>query len=464
VYWPIEGDNELDLLARTFNELMDEVQSAQQNLHLLSITDALTALGNRRGMEEQVERMMKSCQPGSSVTMLLMDLDGFKLINDSLGHAAGDLLLQEVAQRMRQVMRRQDRLFRMGGDEFAVLMPNTLMEQGRLLADRLIDVLLEPIHFGHHKLSVSGSIGIAEWDGKSDGLELMRHADLAMYAAKREGKSCVRQFEIGMSGVASERMTLEQALRHAISNGAINAHFQPVIDTDNGVVIAVEMLARWQHDGEYIQPLGFIRLAEDLGLIHQLSSQLLHQGLTALKIFRQKNPELKLQINLSPLQFSDRQLAVNILQTMAEYGLPSTALTVELTESAMLLYPEQVEQTMRQFVDAGIGLHLDDFGTGYSSLARLRDLPFDTVKLDRSFVMMLDDGDISLSKAVYDMATSMNMELIAEGVENKQEYDELQAIGYRHMQGFIFARPMSADDLVQWLDHSHDRGSVFPFE
>ena len=155
VYWPVEGQNELDLLARSFNELMDEVQAAQKNMHDLSITDALTALGNRRGMEEQVERMMKSCQLGMSLTMLLMDLDGFKLINDSLGHAAGDLLLQEVAQRMRQVMRRQDRLFRMGGDEFAVLMPNTTTDQGHLLAERLIELLLEPIHFGHHKLTVS---------------------------------------------------------------------------------------------------------------------------------------------------------------------------------------------------------------------------------------------------------------------------------------------------------------------
>nr|WP_321241353.1 EAL domain-containing protein [uncultured Tolumonas sp.] len=457
VYWPVEGQNELDLLARSFNELMDEVQAAQKNMHDLSITDALTALGNRRGMEEQVERMMKSCQLGMSLTMLLMDLDGFKLINDSLGHAAGDLLLQEVAQRMRQVMRRQDRLFRMGGDEFAVLMPNTTTEQGHLLAERLIELLLEPIHFGHHKLTVSGSIGIAEWDGKAEGLELMRQADLAMYAAKREGKSCVRQFETGMSGVASERMTLEQSLRQAITEQTIEPYFQPVIDTNTGKVLSVEMLARWQRDGEFVPTLGFIRLAEDLGLIHPLSMQLLAKGLTALSQFRLHDPELKLQINLSPLQFADRQLAVTMLRMVAEHGLPSSALTVELTEGAMLLYPEQVEQTMRQFVDAGVSLHLDDFGTGYSSLTRLRDLPFDTVKLDRSFVMLLAEGDASLSQAVFDMATSMHMELIAEGVENQMEYERLQQIGYRQMQGFMFAYPMPAADLVQWLDMPHER-------
>ncbi|MDD2343049.1 MAG: EAL domain-containing protein [Tolumonas sp.] len=456
VYWPVEGQNELDLLARSFNELMDEVQAAQKNMHDLSITDALTALGNRRGMEEQVERMMKSCQLGMSLTMLLMDLDGFKLINDSLGHAAGDLLLQEVAQRMRQVMRRQDRLFRMGGDEFSVLMPNTTTEQGLLLAERLIELLVEPIHFGHHKLSVSGSIGVAQWDGKTDGLELMRQADLAMYAAKREGKSCVRQFETGMSGVASERMTLEQSLRQAITEQTIEPYFQPVIDTNTGKVLSVEMLARWQRDGEFVPTLGFIRLAEDLGLIHPLSMQLLTKGLTALNQFRLHDPELKLQINISPLQFADRQLAVTILRMVAEHGLPSSALTVELTEGAMLLYPEQVEQTMRQFVDAGVSLHLDDFGTGYSSLARLRDLPFDTVKLDRSFVMLLAEGDASLSQAVFDMATSMHMELIAEGVENQTEYEKLQQIGYRQMQGFMFAYPMPAADLVQWLDSSHE--------
>lgn len=460
VYWPVSGTSELDLLARSFNELMDEVQSAQQNLRDLSITDALTALGNRRGMEEQVDKLMQNSPSPMALTMLLLDLDGFKLINDSLGHAAGDLLLQEVAQRMRQLMRWQDKLFRMGGDEFAVLMPNTNIEQGRLMAERLVGLLLEPIHFGHHTLSISGSVGVAEWDRKTDGLELMRHADLAMYAAKREGKSCVRVYEKGMSGVASERMTLEQALRRAITEQTIEPYFQPVIDTDNDQVVAVEMLARWQHENEFVPALGFIRLAEDLGLISQLSAQLLGKGLSALCEFRRKSPALKLQINLSPLQFADRHLAVTILRAVQEHGLPSSALAVELTEGAMLLYPDQVEQTMRQFVAAGVSLHLDDFGTGYSSLARLRDLPFDTVKLDRSFVMLLTDGDTALSRAVFDMATSMQMELIAEGVENQTEYNELHQIGYRQMQGFMFARPMPASALLQWLDTPHERSGV----
>ncbi len=451
VYWPVEGQNELDLLARTFNELMDEVQSAQKNMYDLSITDPLTSLGNRRGMEEHVVKMMTNCQLGASLSMLLMDLDGFKLINDSLGHAAGDLLLQEVAQRMRQVMRRQDKLFRLGGDEFAVLMPHTTAGQGQLLAQRLLDILEDPIHFGHHKLSVTGSVGVAEWDGEADGLELMRHADLAMYAAKRDGKSCVRLFEKGMSGVASERMTLEQELRRAIAERNIEPHFQPVIDTGSGNVVAVEMLARWQRNNQPVPALGFIRLAEDLGLIGQLSMQLLEKGLKALRRFRSHYPELRLQINISPLQFADPGLAASILQLVAEYDLPSTALAVELTEGAMSLYPEQVEQTMQQFVDAGVSLHLDDFGTGYSSLARLRDLPFDTVKLDRSFVMMLGEGDTTLSQAVFDMATGLQMDLIAEGVENQAEYEELQAIGYRQMQGFMFARPMPESALIDWL-------------
>ncbi len=437
VYWPVEGNNELDLLARTFNELMDELHAAQKNMHDLSITDALTALGNRRGMEEQVEHMMKTCQLGMSLTMLLMDLDGFKLINDSLGHAAGDLLLQEVAQRMRQVMRRQDKLFRMGGDEFAVLMPNTTVEQGELLAERLVEIINEPMNFGQHKLSVSGSVGVAEWDGTLDGLELIRHADLAMYTAKRSGKS---------------RVCVEQELRQAIMEHCIDPHFQPVIDTDTGKVIAVEMLARWQRDGELMSTLGFIRLAEDLGLIGQLSMQLLDKGLISLSHFRQQQPDLKLQINISPLQFADRNLAAVILQVVAEHGLPSNALSIEVTEGAMLLYPEQVEQTMRQFVDAGVSMHLDDFGTGYSSLARLRDLPFDTVKLDRSFIVMTAEGDNTLSQAIFDMATSMHMDIIAEGVENQREYDELHAIGYRRMQGFMFAHPMPEDALIQWLD------------
>lgn len=450
-YWPVDSENEFDLLARAFNELMDELQLAQNNLHVLSVTDALTTLGNRRGLEQEIELTVQACQPHADLSMIMMDLDGFKLINDSLGHAAGDLLLQEVAQRMRQVMRRQDRLFRMGGDEFSVLMPNTNIEQGTRMAERLLAQLVSPIHFGKNLLNISGSIGIAQWNQGITGMELMRHADLAMYEAKRRGKSCIAIFEEGMSGVASERMVLEQALRHAITNDLIEPHFQPVVDTETQDIIALEMLARWKNDGEQIPPADFIRLAEDIGLINPLFEQLFLKGLQALKHFRAEMPELKLQVNVSPLQFSDRTLPQSLLKTLQQHNLPPQSLVVELTESATLLYPEQVEQAMRQLVDAGVSLHLDDFGTGYSSLARLRDLPFDTVKLDRSFVVMMASGDTALSQAVFDMASSMKMNLIAEGVENANELVRLQEIGYRRMQGFMFAHPMPEEDMVEWL-------------
>jgi len=458
-YWPIDSGNELDLLARSFNELMDELQLAQNNLHVLSVTDALTTLGNRRGLEQEIELTVQACQPHADLSMLLMDLDGFKLINDSLGHAAGDLLLQEVSQRMRQVMRRQDRIFRMGGDEFAVLMPNTNNEQGCRMAERLLEQLVAPIHFGKHLLNISGSIGIAQWNHGITGMELMRHADLAMYEAKRRGKSCIAVYEEGMSGVASERMLMEQALRHAIAENQIEPHFQPVVDTETQEIIALEMLARWSNNGEQIPPTEFIRLAEDMGLINPLFEQLLQKGLDALQHFRAEMPELKLQVNVSPMQFADRTLAETLLRTMQNHHLPPQALVVELTESATLLYPEQVEQTMRQLVDAGVGLHLDDFGTGYSSLARLRDLPFDTVKLDRSFVVMMASGDTALSQAVFDMASSMKMNLIAEGVENANELMRLQEIGYRRMQGFMFAHPMPEQEMTAWL-HEHRGSSV----
>lgn len=451
MHWPVKGDDELDLLARSFNGLMDELSAAQKNLQVLSVTDALTTLGNRRSLEQETETLIHQAGPHGECAMLLLDLDGFKLINDSLGHAAGDLLLQEVAQRMRIVMRRQDMLFRMGGDEFAVLMPNTIAEQATKMAERLLAQLIQPVHFGEHQLNISGSIGIAEWREGLSGMDLVRRADLAMYAAKRSGKARICLYEKGMSGEASARMVLEQALRNAIQENEIEPFFQPVIDTDNGQVIALEMLARWWNKDDYVPPAEFIRLAEDLGLIHTLSAQLLVKGLTAFTVFRDNNPSLKLQINISPLQFSDRHLARSILHQLEAFELPTSALVIELTESATLLYPEQVEQTMRKFVEAGVSLHLDDFGTGYSSLARLRDLPFDTVKLDRSFVMMMTSGDTALSKAVFDMATSMHMNLIAEGVETETELAGLKALGYRRMQGFMFAQPMPAQEMQRWL-------------
>lgn len=451
VYWPIKGNNELDVLARAFNSLMDEVQAAQKNLHALSVTDALTTLGNRRGLEQEIGLQITSCQPGANLSMLLMDLDGFKLVNDSLGHAAGDALLQEVAQRMRQIMRKQDLLFRMGGDEFAVLMPNTDAVQAERMADRLLQQLNTPIHYGTHLLDISGSIGIAQWDGNADGKELMRRADLAMYAAKNNGKSCICRYEKDMSGIASEQMRQEQALRRAVQEDLIEPYFQPVMDVSNDRVFAVEMLARWQWDGRFVPPADFIRLAEDLGLIHQLSGKLLQKGLSALEKFRERDPDLKLQVNISPLQFSDRQLAPALLKMLDVHALPPSALAVEMTESAMLLYPEQVEHTMRQLADAGVSLHLDDFGTGYSSLARLRDLPFDTIKLDRSFIVMMSGGDLSLSKAVFDMASSMKMQLIAEGVETQEELNCLEKIGYTRVQGFMFAEPMPEEEMIRWF-------------
>ncbi|MFQ2853543.1 putative bifunctional diguanylate cyclase/phosphodiesterase [Aeromonas caviae] len=446
--WPDRGMDELDDLAQAFNRLLDRVELAHVALAKQAHTDALTGLGNRRALERQLSLLVGL--KGEIGSMLMLDLDGFKLVNDSLGHAAGDLLLQRVADRIRETMRSDDLLFRMGGDEFAMLLLGIDSTQAQMLGERLLEKLLQPITCAGLELNISASIGIAEFS-QGEVADLMQYADLAMYAAKNEGKARVRRYEPGMGTGAYEQLRIEQDLRAALVQHRFESWFQPVVDTQTNKVVAVEMLARWRNGDQIVPPSVFIRLAEEIGLIDRLSEQLLEQGLKALPVMRREIPDLKLFVNLSPVQFSDPLLAQKVLAQVAAHSLPASALVIELTENAMLHYPELVEQTMTRFVAAGTGIQLDDFGTGYSSMARLHKLPFDTVKLDRSFVQALGEGEPALAQSVYDMAGNMGLELIAEGVETVRECSALVAMGYHQFQGYLFAKPMPLVDLAPWL-------------
>ena len=448
MYWPNEGKTELDDLAGAFNNVVKRLNNSKLNLQHQAETDYLTGLNNRHALETRLNQMVgESCKP----SLLLMDLDGFKLINDSLGHAAGDYLLQQVALRLCDSMRHNDAIFRIGGDEFVAIFPHTDTSLASALAKRLLQSLEEPILYQDHTLKVSASIGIAQWQDNISGSELMRFADLAMYAAKHDGKARIRCFEEKMNIGIREQFCFEQAFRKALAERRIEAWFQPILDTQTNVIIAVELLARWQHQGQMIAPLTFIRLAEELGLIANLSELLLEQGLTELAQLRRQIPELKLHINISALQFTDHMLAHKILAHIRKHQLPSSAIVIELTETALLRYPEQVDDILKVFDNAHVCMQLDNFGTGYSSISHLNSLPFDAIKLDRSFVEKLNHADTSLTKAIYDLAHNLGLNLVAEGVENNIEYTSLKEIGYQHMQGYLFAKPMDIDKLHPWI-------------
>ncbi|MGL6071187.1 putative bifunctional diguanylate cyclase/phosphodiesterase [Craterilacuibacter sp.] len=455
-HWPVEGHCELAELARAYNQQMDEAARARQHLYQQAITDALTGLGNRRALENTLAARLEDSSNLEPFSLLLMDVDGFKLINDSLGYLSGDCLLQALALRLSQAMQRQDQLFRIGGDEFCILLPGEDHALSARLNRDLLPALRQPFEIDGHVLKMTASAGLAGCYPGMDAQRLMRHADLAMYAAKQQGRNCLCIYQHEMGAAADARLQLEQALRLAIAAGDIQAWFQPVVNGRSGQVVSLEVLARWSWQGKMVPPLTFISLAEELGLIAVLWETMLHQALANFSRFLILQPALKLQLNLSVLQLVDTQLVGKLQASIAHYGLPQGAVSVEITESMTLDGLPQARAMLSEMVAAGIGLHLDDFGTGYSSMARLHELPFDTVKLDRSFVALLGEGDDTLARTVYEMAQGMGLALIAEGVETALEYQGLRAIGYEQMQGYLFARPMCAEAMLAWLAEPHD--------
>ncbi|MCP9757711.1 EAL domain-containing protein [Aquitalea sp. S1-19] len=454
-HWPVEGHCELDDLALAYNRQMDELARVRETLQQQAVTDPLTRLGNRWALEQALAEVARRSN-GQVYSLLLLDLDGFKRINDSLGHLVGDQLLQALAELLHRVLDGRGMLFRSGGDEFCALIADDAATLSAHVTQRLLPVLRQPFIVGRHELKVTASIGLASWQAGMEVLALMRHADLAMYAAKQQGRDGLCVYRQEMSAAADERLSQEQALRSAVANDEIRPWFQPVVDAVTGQVVSLEMLARWSLNGHMIPPLTFIQLAEEIGLIGTLWEQMLRRALVDFCAFRALQPALKLQVNLSALQLLEVNLAARLQALIAGHGLPVDSVSIEITESATLDELPQAGQTLAELVGIGIGLHLDDFGTGYSSMARLCALPFDTLKLDRSFVQLLGAGDDTLAHTVYDMAQGMGLALIAEGVETVEEYRKLRAIGYRQIQGYLFARPMDGVAMLAWLGEPHD--------
>lgn len=454
-HWPLSGNPEFDTLARALNSMVEQLQQSEQALYNEARRDGLTQLGNRKCLSEQLNQhpCLLSKHDRCRIALLMIDLDDFKTLNDSLGHEQGDQVLLTIAECLKQVIRGEDMLFRIGGDEFAIITKMVREEEGAItLAERLMRTISDQqIEQGGRKIQVSASIGIAYDDGAMGADELIRNADLAMYDAKQAGKHCYRCYREILHQQLSQRMQLEQALREALQLQQLEVWYQPIMDVTDDSIAMVEALCRWPTPTGFCSPSVFIPLAEQAGLIVPMGKWIADQAMGALRELRHSYPDLNLNINLSVLQLMEPDLVPQLAELTDRHQLPRSAIHFELTESLFAESHGRLEEQLLALTQAGFKIHLDDFGTGYSSLERLLSLPIDAIKLDYSFTQTLQKGDERLVKAVLLLGRELEMPVIAEGVETDEVRMQLSRLGCHLMQGYLFAHPMNKTELTQWL-------------
>jgi diguanylate cyclase (GGDEF)-like protein/PAS domain S-box-containing protein len=431
-----------------------ERKRAEARVAFMAHHDALTALPNRvllrLRMEEMLGRMQRN---GGGVAVICIDLDGFKSVNDALGHSFGDLLLQTVASRLQGVAREGDCVARLGGDEFAILQADvTQPEQVSAFAQRLLAVISEPYDLNGHQISIGGSVGIALAPGDAiDADRLLKSADMALYRAKADGRCTFRFFEPDMDARVQARHRVEVELRAALQSGGLELHYQPLVDLRTGETTAFEALIRWPHpERGMIPPIEFIPVAEETGLIAPLGAFVLRQACADAARWPRN---VKVAINLSPLQFRHGNLLVQVMDALKTSGLSPQRLELEITETLLLEKSEHILATLHALRALGVRISMDDFGTGYSSLSYLRSFPFDKIKIDRSFVHDLEANMDSqaIVRAIVSLGASLGITITAEGVETESDLARLQLEGCNEGQGYLFSKARPAKDIFQFL-------------
>jgi len=425
------------------------------------ISDPLTHIPNRLYFVDRLESAIETArEKGTIFAVLFVDLDGFKLVNDSLGHAAGDELLIDVAGRLRASIRtssRPDRqgksvVARVGGDEFAILLTHMRNEADpSIVAARILERLSEPFYLEGRHVSASASIGIALGSTGSTPEDLLRNADTAMYHAKANGKARFEYFDESMRERLVARFEIETSLRKAIDTQQLVLHYQPIVSMIDDHICGFEALVRWNHPERGLLPPGeFIPIAEQSDLIILLGRWVLRESCRQMAEWQRSFasiPPLTINVNVSSRQLSDSRLVEDVEFALAESGLKPEFLSIEVTESALIENTEETLATLNRLKAMNVRLEIDDFGTGYSSLSYLRRLPFDTLKIDRSFVRELDAGNdgLDIVKAIVEMAHSLRLEVIAEGVETEEQLCQLRKLGCKYVQGFLFSKPVDAN-------------------
>jgi diguanylate cyclase (GGDEF)-like protein len=441
------------LLVFRARELRAEVyrrQRAEEQATRLARHDPLTGLPNRRVLIEELEIALASLREGASeCAVLLIDLDLFKPVNDVHGHAVGDAVLIEVANRLTNVIGTRGTVSRMGGDEFACIIPFTAgSDLPTRTAGNLIRSLAEPIFVDATRVQIGSTIGItrAPHDGTTP-TDLLHGADLAMYEGKRNGRGVYRFFDTDLDLILRERAALEADLRAAVEAGDIVPYFQPVVDLRDDRIIAFEALARWLHPTRgMVPPDTFIPIAEDLGIIDKLSYAMLRKACEAASHWP---PSLQISINIAPVQLKDPWLASRLLSILTETGFAPSRLIVEVTENSAIEDMIKAKEVFESLQNAGVRISLDDFGKGYSSLYHLRQLRFNELKIDGSFIhTMNSEESAKIVGAVAGLGKSLGMPVTAEGVETLEEADALRVLGCEHAQGFLFGKALSAADTT----------------
>ena len=452
---PLSSDGH-QFIGNVANHLDSMLRRAGANVQFehLATHDPLTELPNRALFLDRLQQVrLASMRTGDRHAVLFLDLDRFKFVNDGLGHDVGDELLLAVVDRLRSVIRAPDTLARFGGDEFAILSPGIDNELTAMAVGARIQAALDsPFQLKTVELMATASIGIAIGDAHTDGADLLRDADAAMYRAKENGRNRVALFDEDMQRNAQDHLDRAAALRGAFSNHEIEAHYQPIVEMATGRVIGVEALARWRRQsGEMVSPDSFIGMAEEIGLIDRLGQHILRTACAdALGWSRSQPGPFMLSVNVSPRQFASGDLTRMVLAVLADTGFDPARLHLEITESALMNEPS-VHTTIAELRKHGIKFAIDDFGTGYSSLSSLRDLPVDTLKIDRSFVngITTNTKDRALIRAVIDLARSFGLTIIAEGVETREQLLELTALDCDLAQGYLFSRPVEAAKVAE---------------
>jgi diguanylate cyclase (GGDEF)-like protein/PAS domain S-box-containing protein len=443
-----------------FHDISDR-KRAEARIRHMAQHDALTGLPNRALLQDRlVQATSRPGQDGRAVALLLLDLDHFKEVNDTLGHPIGDQLLEVVAARLRACVREADTVARLGGDEFAVVQVGLRgREEAAILCRRVVEALGQPFRLDGHDIFVGVSVGVAlhPADGQ-DPDRLMRNADLALYRVKAEGRSTFRFFEDGMNARLHEQKALEADLRLAVEQNLFELHYQPQFDLRSGTLTGFEALLRWPHAKRgWVPPDLFIPLAERTGLIVPIGGWVLRTACAQAAAWRaQAGRDLRIAVNLSPVQFARQDVARLVESALRSTGLPPALLELEITEGVLLQDTEANLCLLRRLKALGARIALDDFGTGYSSLGYLRSFPFDTLKIDRSFVRDLatDPGAAAIVRAALELTRSLGMAAVAEGIETAAQLELLEAEGCRQAQGYHLGRPMAALEAGRLLERS----------
>lgn len=477
------SEDEIGNLADDFNEMLnqiqlrdEELQAAQAHLEekvhertleleelaaqlkFQAFHDTLTGLANRSTLDHNLQSAILYAQRHQTrFAVMFLDLDRFKGINDTLGHSVGDKLLVEMSRRLRECLRQSDTLARLGGDEFAVLVMDSSENGAAEVASKLIHAISQPVNIDGYNLQVTTSIGISLYphDG-TNASALLKNADTAMYASKEKGRNQFSFYVAEMNIRTERRMLLESKLRNALVNKAFQLHYQPKWDTQSQTMVGVEALIRW-HDTEegFISPAEFIPLAEDCGLIGAIDDWVAKQACQdILSLFGGAEPPLMLSVNFSPAHFMRDNVYTRIAETLRSTGYPGHRLELEVTETLVASEIASVYEDLNSIRQLGVEISIDDFGVAYSSLSRLKQLPLNTLKIDRSFIQDIgnDQDDEVIVRTIIDMAHNLNLKVIAEGVETPQQFEFIKKHNCDQVQGYLFSKPVPLEQLAQMMD------------